>query len=72
MDEVAGFHLMPVERIPISSSQLAELLDVDPARIVGVERDQAKREGEAVTRGRFWIVLEPKEEPCKPAASLQP
>jgi hypothetical protein len=51
----------PVERIAISSSQLAELLEVDPRRIIGIEPDQVKREGQPRDAGRFWIVLEPKE-----------
>ena len=48
-----------VERIPISSSQLAELLEVDPIRLIGVEPDRGSRDGDAPVKGRFWIVLEP-------------
>lgn len=57
---------MPVVRVPISVSQLCELIGVDPARFRGVEPDQCKREGEPRDSSRLWIVLEP-EEPCKRA-----
>ena len=49
---------MPVERVPISVSQLCELIEVDPARFRGVEPDQATREGEPRDSSRLWIVLE--------------
>lgn len=54
-----GASAMPVKRIPISTSQLAELIGIeDPARIRGVECDQVKREGEPRNPQRFWIVVE--------------
>ncbi len=43
--------LMPVERVKVSTSQLAEMLEVDPLRLVGVEKSSTG----------FVIVLEPKE-----------
>lgn len=42
---------MPVDRVPLSSSQLAELLGVDAKRLIDVE----------LTRDGFVIVLEPEE-----------
>jgi tetrahydromethanopterin S-methyltransferase subunit A len=53
---------MPVKRIPIRSSQLAELIGIeDPARIRNIVRDEVKREGEARDPHRWWIVVEPEE-----------
>jgi hypothetical protein len=40
---------MPVERIAVSVSQLAEMLEVDPKRLIGVEKSSTG----------FVIVLEP-------------
>jgi hypothetical protein len=57
-----GALLMPVQRIAISSSQLAELIGIeDPARIRNIVRDEVKREGEARDPHRWWIVVEPEE-----------
>lgn len=42
---------MPVERIPISCSQLAEVLGYEPARLIDVEK---------VNSTTFRIVLEPE------------
>lgn len=53
---------MPVQRIPISTSQLAELIEVDPKRVIGIEPDQVKREGQPRDKARWWIVLEPPDE----------
>lgn len=52
---------MPVERIAISTSQLAELIEVDPARIRNIVRDETTREGSPRNPERWWIVLEPKK-----------
>lgn len=52
---------VPVERVPISVSQLCELIEVDPSRFRGVEPDQAKREGEPRDSSRLWIVLEAQD-----------
>ena len=52
---------MPLERVPISVSQLCELIEVDPSRFLAVEHDQCKREGEPRNSSRLWIVLEPLE-----------
>lgn len=43
---------MPVERVPLSISQLCELIGVDPARFVAVEKRSTG----------LVIVLEPEEE----------
>lgn len=48
---------MGIERIPISTLQLAEFLDVDPKRLIALERDSGKDR----QSHRWWIVLEPKE-----------
>ena len=49
---------MPVERVPISVSQLCELIGVDPKRFRGVESEPCKREGEPRNSSRLWIVVE--------------
>jgi hypothetical protein len=53
---------MPVKRIAISSSQLAELIGIeDPARIRYIEPDPCKREGEHRNPQQWWIVVEPED-----------
>lgn len=53
---------MPTQRIPISTSQLAELVGIDdPARIRNIVRDETTREGSPRNPERWWIVLEPKK-----------
>jgi len=48
---------MPVERHAISVSQLAELLGVDPARFVAVEK-RVDRTGDGSWRGGWYVVTE--------------
>lgn len=48
---------MPVERHAISRSQLCELLALDPARFITLERDIDKHRDPH----RWWIVLEPED-----------
>lgn len=52
---------MPVVKVPISVSQLCELIGVDPERFRAVEMDACKREGEPRDSSRLWIVLEPAD-----------
>jgi len=53
---------MPVERLPISVSQLSELLGVEPERFIGVEQEPVRHVEGPRSSTRLWIVLE-KEEP---------
>lgn len=46
---------MPAERVPISVSQLCELIEVDPKRFVAVESEKGRHST------RLFIVLEPVE-----------
>jgi hypothetical protein len=44
---------MPVDRTPVSISQFAELMGIDPARFVGVEVERRS--------SRVLLVLEPEK-----------
>lgn len=55
---------MPVERRPISHSQLCELLGVEPARFIDLEHAPCLREGErkGQPNSSGWVmVLEPED-----------
>jgi hypothetical protein len=52
---------MPVDRVPISRSQLCGLLEIDPARLIAIEADPCSRTGGQRDPERWWIVLEPEE-----------
>lgn len=54
---------MPVERQAISRSQLCELLGIEPAKFIAIERDRDNLEP-----GRWWIVTEGPEDTCRPVA----
>jgi hypothetical protein len=64
---------MPVERRLISRSQLCELLGVDPALFIDVEREPAKREdqrkGEKHVLG--WVIVT-EEEPMTQTRGTNP
>lgn len=48
---------MPVERHPISVSQLADLLGLDPAAFVAIEK-RVERTGDGTWRGGWYIVTQ--------------
>lgn len=48
---------MPVQRTPVSTSQLAELLGVEPSKLIAVERDSSKNR----VPDLWWILLEPDD-----------
>lgn len=52
---------MPVERHPISASQLCELLAVDVSRFRGITHDPCNK-GFEHDPSRWWILLEPEHD----------
>lgn len=53
---------MPLQRIPLSKSQLCELLGVEPEQFIDVERQQPAREGQRNGQSVGWqIVMEAEE-----------
>jgi hypothetical protein len=56
---------VPVERIAISSSQLCELVGIEPERFIAVEPDKPVREGQGADKSRWWIVVEPDTQPVR-------
>jgi hypothetical protein len=53
---------MPAIRQPISVSQLAELLGVDPQRFISIEPEPCRKTDVPRDPSRWWIVLEPEAE----------
>jgi hypothetical protein len=63
---------MPIERVAISRSQLCELLGVDPARFVDVERDNPNKGTAKRDPHCWWIVMEPEEQMAQTSGSIPP
>ena len=63
---------MPVERHVISRSQLCELLGVDPAKFIDVEREPAKREDQRQGKQVLGWVIVMEEEPVTQTRGTNP
>lgn len=61
---------VPIERVEVSRSQLAELLGVSPARLIAVQRVQPFRD--QARKDAFQIVLEPEERAMQTTGTCPP